>query len=70
MALIIRLEGDRDDQNLSYAATFRQGSIGGFKFEVQRRNPEGCEKVAGGFRFAATAGYYLPALRADANQQL
>jgi hypothetical protein len=28
MALIIRLEGDRDDQNLSYAATFRQGSRG------------------------------------------
>jgi hypothetical protein len=31
--------------------------IGGFKFEVQRRNPEGCEKVAGGRSEAKTTGW-------------
>jgi hypothetical protein len=30
--------------------------IGGFKFEVQRCNPEGCEKVAGGRSEAKTTG--------------
>ena len=28
----------------------------GFKFEVQRCNPEGCEKVAGGRSVAKTTG--------------
>src|SRR4030095_9900465 len=31
--------------------------IGGFKFEVQRHNPEGCEKVASGRSEAKTTGW-------------
>jgi hypothetical protein len=31
--------------------------IGGFNLEVQRRNPEGCEKVAGGRSEAKTTGW-------------
>jgi hypothetical protein len=31
-------------------------SIGGFRFEVQKSNPEGCQKVAGGRSEAKTTG--------------
>jgi hypothetical protein len=93
MALIIRLEADRDDQNLSYAATFRQGSRVDSSLKCWGRRKDGTldevpdEKrlqdsllaplrvqlfliCSGGFRFAATSGYYLPALWADAHQHL
>jgi len=42
MALIIRLEVDRDDQNLSYAATIRQGSRGEHTWRIVRADLVRC----------------------------
>ena len=44
-------------ENYNWEAPRLQNQLGGLKFEVQRYNPEGWEKVAGGRSEAKTTGW-------------